>query len=68
MDRRTPVKQYVPDLSMQGHKKSIFKKIIPSFPCMVVAFAEDNASMSSIGYFEKLCIIFYAKPKEVDLN
>ena len=31
-----------------------------------VAFVEDNATMSLIRYFEKSCIVFCAKPKEVD--
>ena len=31
-----------------------------------VAFIEDNTTMSSIRYFEKSCIVFCAKPKEVD--
>ena len=31
-----------------------------------VAFVEDRATMISIRYFEKSCIVFCAKPKEVD--
>ena len=32
-----------------------------------MAFVEDNATMSSIRYFKKACIVFWAKPKEEDL-
>ena len=31
-----------------------------------VVFVEENATLSSIPYFEKSCIVFSAKPKEVD--
>ena len=33
---------------------------------MSIIFVEDNAAMSSVRYFEKSCIGFCAKPKEID--
>ena len=42
--------------------------VLFQFKCIwIVAFVEDNATMSSIPYFENIfCKMFCAKPEEVD--
>ena len=44
------------------------KNFILQYPSrqVFVGFVKDNATLSSILYFENHCIVFCAKPKEVD--
>ena len=62
----------IPALRKEFREKKAFfighqwKKLDCLLVKVFVAFVEDNATMSSLRYFEKSCIIFCAKPKDVD--